>query len=101
MSAAFSDFKVLAKSDTSTPHVLSLGRLLLAKQKGPNRSGPFRFLLPNAKRSLGCHMDRGAEMIVKDDVTNPTEYDLDTFAIKRGMGSGCIKPTRLTRPWKK
>ena len=35
----------------------------------------------------------GAAMIVKDDVTNPTKYDRDTFAIQRRRGPVCIKPT--------
>jgi hypothetical protein len=37
----------------------------------------------------------GAAMAANDDATTPTEYDCDTFAIQRGTGTGCIKPTRL------
>jgi hypothetical protein len=39
----------------------------------------------------------GAAMAVKDDVTDPTEFDRDPFAIQQGTGIGCIKPNRLDK----
>jgi hypothetical protein len=60
----------------------------------PKRAIRALFHIADAVSNFPALGDLGAAITVKDDVTNPTEYDRDTFAIQRGTGTGCIKPAR-------